>query len=94
MDIFDDTRNCLVLVKDALDAETPHRGAAERRQQETPHGVSEGVSEAAFERLESEFCDIGIVFALGRFDELRTDKSPEINCGCHFFFSLNVPPRP
>jgi len=53
------------------------------------------VSEAALERLKTEFCDIGIVFALRRLDKLRTDKSPEINCGCHFFFfSLNVPPRP
>jgi hypothetical protein len=68
VDVFDDARNRLVLVKNTIDAEAPNRGPAERGQQKTPHGVSEGVSEAALERLESEFCDVGIVFALRRFD--------------------------
>src|SRR4051794_36647640 len=68
VDVFNDARDRLVLVKNAIDAEAPYRGTAERGQQETPHGVSEGVAEAALERLESEFCDVGIVFALRRFD--------------------------
>ena len=73
----------------------PHTADREATTGQSPHGVAERVSEAALERLKAEFCDIGIVFALRRFDELRTDESPEINCVCHFrFSSLNVPPRP
>ena len=71
---------------DAVDAEAPHGRAAERREQHAPHRVAERVAEAALERLEAEFGDVGIVFALGRFDQLRTDKSAEINCGCHVLF--------
>ena len=79
----------------AVDAEAPHRRAAERRQQHAPHRVAERVAEAALERLEAEFGDVGVVFALRRFDKLRTDKSPEIDCVCHCRFRfLNVPPRP
>src|SRR2546423_11433637 len=88
MDILHHARNRLVLMEDAVDAESPHCRAAERREKKTPHGVSKGVSEAALERLESEFCDVGIVFALGRLNQLRTDKAPEIDCGCHFFLFL------
>ena len=86
MDILDDARDGLVLMEHTVDAEPPHRRPAQRREQETPHGVSECMSKAALERLKSEFCDVGIVFALRRLDKLRTDKAPEINCGCHFFF--------
>ena len=68
MDVLDDTRDGLVLVQDAVDTESPHCRSTERGKQETPHGVSEGMSEAALERLKSEFCDVGIVFALRRFD--------------------------
>jgi hypothetical protein len=68
VDVFDHTRDRLVLVQNAVNPESPHGGAAQRRQQKTPHGVPEGVPEAALERLETEFCDIGIVFALRRFD--------------------------
>ena len=73
----------LMLVHDAVDAEAPHGRAAERRQQHAPHRIAERVAEAALERLEAEFGDIGVVFALGRFDELRTDKPAEIDRGCH-----------
>src|SRR5207237_8106909 len=68
MNILDDARDGLVLVEHSIDAESPHRRAAQRREEKTPHGVPEGVSEAALERLKSEFCDVGIVFALRRFD--------------------------
>src|SRR5256885_1018513 len=95
MDILHHARDRLVLMEDAIDAESPHCRAAQRREKKTPHGVSESVSEAALERLKSEFCDVGIVFALGGFDQLRTDKPSEINCGCHFlFFPLTSHPAP
>ena len=83
VDVFDDTRNRLVLVHDAVDAERPHGRAAERRQQHAPHRVAERVAEAALERLEPELGDVGVVFALGRFDQLRADESAEINRVCH-----------
>ena len=85
VDVFDDTRDRLVLVQHTVDADSPHGRAAQRRHQQPAHCVSERVPETALERLKTEFCDIGIVFALRRLDKLRTDKSPEINCGCHFF---------
>ena len=78
---------------DAVDAESPHGGAAQRRQQHAPHRVAERVAEAALERLEPELGDIGIVLALRRFDELRTDKPAEIDCVSHCLsISLNVSP--
>ena len=83
VDVFDDTRDRLVLVHDAVDAERPHGRAAERRQQHAPHRVAERVAEAALERLEPELGDVGVVFALGRFDQLRADESAEINRVCH-----------
>ena len=83
MHVFDDARDRLVLVHDAVDAEAPDRGAAERRQQHAPHRVAERVAEAALERLEAEFGDIRVVLALRRFDQLRTDKPREIDCLCH-----------
>ena len=83
MDVFDDTRNGLVLVDDAVDAECPHGRAAEGRQQHATHRVAERVAEAALERLEPEFGDVRVVFALGRFDQLRADESAQINRVCH-----------
>ena len=80
VDVFDDARDGLVLVHDAVDAEAPHGRAAERRQQHATHRVAERVAEAALERLEPEFGDVGVVFALGRFDQLRTDEPAEIDC--------------
>jgi hypothetical protein len=41
------------------------------------------VSEAALQWLEPELGDIWVVFALGRFDQLRADESAEINRVCH-----------
>ena len=53
----------------------PDGGASQRRQQHAPHRVAERVTKAALERLKTEFGGVGVVFALRRFDELRTDKS-------------------
>ena len=75
--VLDDAGDGLVLVHDAVDAERPDRGAAQRRQQHAPHGVAERVAEAALQRLEPELGDVGIVLALRRFDELRTDETRE-----------------
>ena len=83
VDVFDDARDRLVLVHDAVDAEPPHRRAAQRREQHAAHRVAERVAEAALERLEAEFGDVGVVFALGRFDQLRADESAQINRVCH-----------
>ena len=90
VDVFDDAGNRLVLVNDAVDAERPDRRAAERRQQHAPHRVAERVAEAALERLEPEFGDIGVVFALGRFDQLRADESAEIDRVCHVVMILGL----
>ena len=68
MDVFDDARDGLVLVQDAIDAESPDGGSTQRRQEQTPHGIPQRVSESALERLKAKFCDVGIVFALRRFD--------------------------
>ena len=83
VDVFDDARDRLVLVHDAVDAERPDGRAAQRRQQHAPHRVAERVAEAALERLQPEFGDVGVVFALGRFDQLRADESAEIDRVCH-----------
>ena len=83
MDILDDAGNRLMLVDDAIDPKRPHRGAPERRQEHPPHGVAQRVSEAALERLEAELGDVWIVFALRRFDELRSHEAPEIDRLCH-----------
>ena len=93
VNVFDDARDGLVLVHDAVDAESPDRRAAQRREQHAPHRVAERVAEAALERLETEFCDVGIVFALGGFDQLRTDKPREIDCVCHCSILCSRPNR-
>jgi hypothetical protein len=63
--IFDDTRDGLMLVHDTINAHTPDSRAAQGRQQHATHRVAERVPEAALERLQAEFGDIGIVLALG-----------------------------
>jgi hypothetical protein len=83
MDVFNDARNGLVLVDDTVDAEAPDGRAAKRREQHPAHGVAERVAEAALERLEPELGDIGVVFALARFDELRANEPAEIDRSCH-----------
>ena len=83
VDVFDDAGDGLVLVHDAVDAERPHGRAAERRQQHATHRVAERVAEAALERLQAELGDVGVVFALGRFDQLRADEPAEIDCLSH-----------
>ena len=45
--------------------------------------VAERVPEAALERLQAELGDVGVVLALGRFDQLRTDKSAKIDRVSH-----------
>src|SRR5206468_2385426 len=77
MDVFHDTGNRLVLMHDAVDAETPNSGTAQRRQQHPSHRVSECVAETALERLQPELGDVRIVFTLARFDELRANQPAE-----------------
>jgi hypothetical protein len=52
--VLDHAGDRLMLVHDAVDADRPHGRAAQRREQQTPHGVAEGVAEAALERLDAE----------------------------------------
>ena len=94
VDVFDDAGDGLVLVHDAVDAEAPHGGAAQRREQHATHRVAERVSEAALERLEAELGDVWIVLALRRFDELRTDESAEIDCVVPLFRNSSRSYRP
>jgi hypothetical protein len=50
------------------------------------------VAEAALERLKTEFRDERIVFALGGFNELRTNESAEVDgLGHGWFFGLVLP---
>src|SRR6185436_17614399 len=83
VDIFDDTRNCLVLVNDAVDAECPYRCAAERREEHAAHRVAERMTKPALQRLEAEFSDVWVVFALRGFDQLWPDEPAQINRVCH-----------
>jgi hypothetical protein len=94
MDVLDDTGNGLVLVDDAVDAEAPHRGPAERGEQHATHCVTERMTEAALERLNAEFRDVGIVVALRRLDELRPNKSLEIDCLSHCVQSWSFAAQP
>ena len=82
VNVFDYTLDGLVLVHHAIDAEAPDSGTAERRQQHATHRIAERVAEAPLERLQTEFCNERIVLALRRFDELRANKTAEIDC-CH-----------
>jgi len=86
VDVFDDTRNRLVLVNDTVDAEGPHGSAAQRRQQHPAHRVAERVAEAALQRLEPELSDVWIVLALGCFNQLRTDETAKIDRVWHLDF--------
>ena len=81
--VFDDAGDRLVLVHDAVDPDAPHGRAAQRRQQHATHRIAERVAEAALERLEAEFGDIGVVLALGCFNQLRTDEPTEIDRRSH-----------
>ena len=87
VDVFDDARDGLVLVHDAVDAEAPDGGAAERRQQHAAHRVAERVAEAALERLEPELGDVRVVFALRRFDDAagRNESRSEIDGHGRYF---------
>ena len=74
VDVFHDAADGLVLMHHAINTERPHGGAAQRRQEQSTHGVAQRVSEAAFERLQTEFGQIGRVLALGCFDKLRANQ--------------------
>ena len=72
--VFHDAADGLVLMHHAVDSKRPHGGAPERRQEQSAHRVAQRVSEAALERLQTEFGQIGRVLALGCFDKLRTNQ--------------------
>jgi hypothetical protein len=53
-DVLFDAGDGRELVRDALDADTRDRGAAQRGQQDATEAVAEGVAEASVERLDGE----------------------------------------
>ncbi|GAC1651328.1 MAG: hypothetical protein NVS4B3_11800 [Gemmatimonadaceae bacterium] len=83
MDVLDDSRDRLVLVHDSIDAKSPDRGAAERGQEQTPHGVAECVTETSLEGLKAELGEIRIILPRHRVDEMGTDEAAEIDTLCH-----------
>ncbi len=88
MNVFDDARDRLMLVHDTVDAESPHRGSAERRQKHAAHCVAKRVPEAALERLKPELGDVRCVLALGGFYQLRAYEPAEIDCVSHDVFLI------
>ena len=79
VDIFQDGGHGLVLVDDAVHPEGPHRGAAQRGQQQPPKRVAQGVAEPPLERLQPELGDVRIVLPLGHFDHVGADQAGHIN---------------
>ena len=75
----------LELMQHAIDAEPPHRGAAQRREQHPPHRIAQRVAVAALERLQAELGDVRVVVALRHLDELRPHQPAQINSLCHTF---------
>src|SRR6185369_1899247 len=88
--VLDHPGDGLVFVNHAVDTEAPNGRAAQRREQHAPHRVAERVAEAALEWLEPEFCNVRVVVALGRFNQLRTNQPGEIDDLWHF---LRYPER-
>ena len=74
----------LVLVHHAVQAEAPHRAAAERGEQQAAKRVAERVAEAPLQRLEAELGGVGVVVPLRHFDEVRTDQPGQVNGHGHF----------
>jgi hypothetical protein len=83
VDVFDDARNGLVLVHDAVDAECPDGGPAQRREQQTAQRIAQRIPIAPLERLEPELGGVGVVLALGHLDQVRPDQSCQIKSRNH-----------
>jgi len=83
MHVFDDARDGLVLVHDAVDAERPDCGAAQRREQQATQRIAQCVAVAPLERLESELGGIRVVLALGHLDQVRPDQPRQIKSRNH-----------
>ena len=83
VDVLHHAGNGLMLVDHAVQAERPHGGAAQRREQHAPQRVAEGVAVAALEGLEAEFGGVGVVLALRHFDDVRTDQPGQIESSDH-----------
>ena len=45
--VFNHATDGLMLMEDAVDAKRPHGGSAQRRQEQSPHGIAQRVPEAA-----------------------------------------------
>jgi hypothetical protein len=74
----------LVLVHHAVQAEAPHRAAAQRGEQQPAQRVAERVAEAPLERLEAEFGGIGVVVPLRHLDEVGAHQPGQVNGHGHF----------
>jgi len=76
--VFDDARDGLVLVHHAIQAERPHRGAAERGEQHPAQRVAEGIAVAPLQRLQAELGGVLVVFPLGHLDQMGPDEAGQI----------------
>ena len=81
--VLDDTRNGLVLVDHAVQAERPHGGPTQRGQEHAAQRVPQRVPVTAFQRLESKLGRIRVVLALGHFHQVRMDQPRQIKSRDH-----------
>ena len=79
VDVLEHAGHGLVLVHHAVQPEGPHRGAAQRGQQQAPERIAQRISEPALQRLEAELGDVRVVLPLGHFDQVRANQSGQIN---------------
>ena len=81
--VFDDARNGLVLVHHAVQAERPHRRAAERGEQHASQRVAEGVAVAPLKRLQAKLGGVLVVLPLGHLDQMGPDEAGQIQSRHH-----------
>ena len=83
VDVLDDSRDGLVLVHHAVQAERPDRRAAQRGQQHSPERVAEGVAVAALQWLEPELGRVRVVLPLGHLHQVGPDEPGQIESRHH-----------
>jgi len=73
MHVLEHTLHRLVLVHDAIEAETPDGTTTQGGEQQAPERVAQGVAKPPLQRLEPEFGSIRVVIPLGHFDQVRAN---------------------
>jgi len=81
--VLEDALDRLVLVDDAIHAETPDRAPPQAGEQHPPEGVAERVAEPALERLEPELGGVRVVLPLHHLDGVRADEAGEVDAQAH-----------